>query len=168
MVCCEQTNIVGDVTIGSKTIVHPASSIRALRGPIVIGESNLIEERVDIVNYSEKAMVIGSFNVFEVGSHSESPTIGDHNVLEYKSFVGKNTTLTTGCVVGAKCRVETAEELAANTVIFGSECRRRIQIEKPSPQTYQRDFLIKILPNYQKIEKANFTPEPSLCVPVPE
>jgi dynactin-6 len=150
---------VGDVTIGSKTIVHPACSIRALKGPIVIGECNLIEERVNIVNTSEKPMIIGSFNVFEVGTHCESPAIGDHNVLEYKSFVGKNTTLTTGCVIGAKCRVETAEQLPPNTVIFGSECRRRIQIERPTPQTYQRDFLIKILPNYQKIEKPNFTPE---------
>lgn len=144
------------MTIGCKTIVHPTSVIRALKGPILIGECNLIEERVSIVNNGEKPMLIGSFNVFEVGSHCEAPSVGDNNVLEYKSVVGRKTILTTGCVIGAKCRVDTEEVLQPNTVVFGSECRRRIQCEKPASQTYQRDFLIKILPNYQKLEKSNF------------
>lgn len=139
--------------------------IRALKGPIVVGECNLIEERVSIVNNSDKPMLIGSFNVFEVGSHSESPSIGDNNVLEYKAVVGKKTILTTGCVIGAKCRVDTEEVLQPNTVIFGSDCRRRVQAEKPASQTYQRDFLIKILPNYQRLEKSNFVaPQPPMSL----
>jgi dynactin-6 len=161
VVCAEQTQLVGDVTIGCQTIVHPTSSIKALKGPIIIGESNIIEERVSIVNNSEKPLVIGSFNVFEVGSHSESQSIGDHNVLEYKSVLGRKTILTTGCIIGAKCHVETDEILQPNTVIFGSECRRRTQSEKPVPQTNQRDFLTKILPNYQRLEKSNFVATPS-------
>lgn len=146
---------MGDVTIGSKTIVHPTAQIRAEKGPIVIGECNLIEELVTIVNQESTPMVIGSFNVFEVGSRCESPAVGDNNVLEYKSFVGQKTIVTTGCVIGAKCRVDTDETLPPNTVFSGSECQRRTQFEKPTSQTYQRDFLIKVLPNYQKLEKCN-------------
>lgn len=48
-----------------------------------------------------------------------------------------------------------AEKLAENSVIYGAECQRRVQHERPGLQTYQLDFLCKILPNYQKIEKTN-------------
>lgn len=155
IVCCEQTKISGDVSIGSKTIVHPTAMIRAEKGPIIIGGCNLIEEFVQIINKNTEPMVIGSYNVFEVGSYSESMRIGDHNVLESKCRLGSKCHLTTGCVVGAKCSMETEEELEPNTLIYGCNCSRRIQYDKPSAQSHQLEFLTKILPNYQKIEKPN-------------
>jgi hypothetical protein len=56
------------------------------------------------------------------------------------------------------CSVNCDQLLSENTVIFGSDCKRRIQHEKPALQTYQLDFLSKILPNYQRIEKPNYKP----------
>lgn len=158
IVCSEQTKLSGDITIGHKTVVHPTASIIAENGPIVIGECNLIEEYTKIINRDSEPMVIGSFNVFEVGAHSESLKIGDNNVLESKCHLGKNTLLTSGCVIGAMCKLTTDETLPENTVIYGNGCRRRLQHEKPAPQTFQLDFLSKIMPNYQKLEKANFRP----------
>ena len=163
IVCIEQTKISGDVTIGSKTIVHPTATIRAECGPIVIGAYNLIEEYSVIINRSKEAMTIGSFNVFEVGSYCESTRIGDYNVLESKSRLGPKCKLSTGCVIGSKCTLGTDETLADNTMVYGSECKRRIMNEKPPFQSYQLEFLTKILPNYQKIEKANFK---ALDVPI--
>lgn len=156
IVCIEQTKISGDVTIGSKTIVHPTATIIAENGPILIGAYNLIEEYTMIINMNREPMVIGSFNVFDVGSHSESSKIGDYNVLESKSRLGSKCTLSTGCVIGSKCSVETCETLPPNTMVYGSECKRRVMSEKPQFQSYQLEFLTKVLPNYQKIEKANF------------
>jgi len=156
IVCSEQTKLEGDITIGAKTVIHPTASIIAESGPIIIGDSNLIEENVQILNLSSQPMIIGSHNVFEVGSHSQSPLIGDHNVLEPKSRVGAQTRLSNGCVIGSMCSVDCDQLLVENTVIFGSDCKRRIQHEKPPPQTYQLDFLSKILPNYQRIEKPNY------------
>lgn len=155
VVCTEHTQISGNVSIGSKTIVHPTAIINAKAGPILIGECNLIEERVTIINNSKEPMKIGSYNVFEVGCYSEAPIVGDNNVLEYKSFVGPKTIISRGCVVGAKCSVNTDEMLPVNTVIYGSECKRRIQGTEPTPQPFQLDFLVKVLPNYQKIQPAN-------------
>ncbi|GFT98516.1 hypothetical protein NPIL_298951, partial [Nephila pilipes] len=40
----------GEITIGSRTVIHPKAHIIAEAGPIVIGESNLIEEQVKIIN----------------------------------------------------------------------------------------------------------------------
>lgn len=49
-IVCKETKIRGDVTIGSMTVVHPCATIIADAGPIVIGDGNIIEEQVVIVN----------------------------------------------------------------------------------------------------------------------
>jgi dynactin-6 len=45
-----EAELVGDVTIGSQCVLSPACKVIAIDGPIILGESNLIEERVEIVN----------------------------------------------------------------------------------------------------------------------
>ncbi|KAG8130297.1 putative Dynactin 6 protein [Naja naja] len=130
-VVCVESEIKGDVTIGPRTVVHPKARIIAEAGPIVIGEGNLIEEQAIIINgYPEnvipnteevgtKPMVIGTNNVFEVGC----------------SFVGKNVILTSGCIIGACCNVNTYEVIPENTVIYGADCLRRVQTERPQVTT---------------------------------
>lgn len=70
-------------------MIHPCAKILAETGPIVIGENNLIEENVTIINKfvvgvlsnwynciticsrsgnTEEPLVIGTGNVFEVGA----------------------------------------------------------------------------------------------------
>ncbi|XP_067304056.1 dynactin subunit 6 [Pseudorasbora parva] len=172
-VVCVESDIRGDVTIGARTVVHPKARIIAEAGPIVIGEGNLIEEQALIINsfpenilpdsedVEPKAMSIGINNVFEVGCVSQALKIGDNNVIESKAEVGRNVMLTSGCIVGACCQVNTCEVIPENTVIYGTECLRRVQTERPQPQTLQLDFLMKILPNYhhlKKTVKGNATP----------
>ncbi|XP_042897734.1 dynactin subunit 6 isoform X1 [Parasteatoda tepidariorum] len=154
-IVCKECELQGDVTIGSRTIIHPKARIIAETAPIIIGEANLIEEQVHIWNVSDPPipMMIGANNVFEVGAYVESLNIGDHNVLESKCKVGKNTKLTTGCIIGAKCELTCCETIPENTVIFGENRERRLQAEKPAPQTLQLDFLTKILPNYHHLRK---------------
>lgn len=164
-VVCVESEIRGDVTIGARTVVHPKARIIAEAGPIVIGEGNLIEEQALIINsYPEnimpdsentepKCMTIGINNVFEVGCVSQALKIGDNNVIESKADVGRNVILTSGCIVGSCCQVNTCEVIPENTVIYGSACMRRVQTERPQPQTLQLDFLMKILPNYHHLKK---------------
>jgi len=56
-------------------------------------------------------MIIGNSNVFEVDSTTFARKIGDSNVLESKSVVGRSTELTNGCIIGAGCKVTTNEVL---------------------------------------------------------
>ena len=49
-VVCVEAEVRGDVKIGTKTVVHPCAKILATAGPIIIGESNIIEELVVIEN----------------------------------------------------------------------------------------------------------------------
>ncbi|XP_064471245.1 dynactin subunit 6-like [Ornithodoros turicata] len=158
-----ECEIKGTVTIGSRTVVHPAAHIIAEAGPIIIGDNNLIEEQVYIINRKcetdppgeEVVMTIGNNNVFEVGCYTESLNIGNNNVLESKCKVGRYTELTSGCVIGAMCEVCINEKIKENTVIYGRNCERRLQNEKPATQVLQLDFLIKILPNYHYFWKPN-------------
>ncbi|OTF69640.1 hypothetical protein BLA29_006852 [Euroglyphus maynei] len=157
IICTEHTRIEGDVTIGLKNVIHPTAKIIAECGPIIIGDYNLIEENVCIINKTPGiTMMIGNHNVFEVGANIQTPQIGDHNVMESKCNVESSTRITNGCVIGAMCNINYDEILPENTVIYGSKCERRLQHEKPSVQLSQIEFLGKILPNYQRIEKPNY------------
>ncbi|XP_035403138.1 dynactin subunit 6 isoform X1 [Cygnus atratus] len=73
--------------------------------------------------------------------------------LSLAAFVGRNVILTSGCIIGACCNVNTYEVIPENTVIYGADCLRRVQTERPQPQTLQLDFLMKILPNYHHLKK---------------
>ncbi|KAK7791089.1 hypothetical protein R5R35_000510 [Gryllus longicercus] len=158
---CNECELRGDITIGSMTVIHPRASIIAEAGPIIIGENNLIEEQSVIINRIPKGeqptstpvLIIGANNVFEVDCHSEAMKIGDNNILESKSFVGREVELTNGCIVGAGCKLTCPEVVPENTVIFGQQCTRRQQMDKPPPQTLQLDFLTRVLPNYHHLKK---------------
>ncbi|TKC52984.1 hypothetical protein EI555_015634, partial [Monodon monoceros] len=151
------------VACGPRTVIHPKARIIAEAGPIVIGEGNLIEEQALIINAhpenitpdaedpEPKPMIIGTNNVFEVGCYSQAMKIGDNNVIESKAYVGRNVILTSGCIIGACCNLNTFEVIPENTVIYGADCLRRVQTERP--QTLQLDFLMKILPNYHHLKK---------------
>ncbi|CAB3380589.1 dynactin subunit 6 [Cloeon dipterum] len=163
-VVCTECDLKGDITIGKNTVVHPKAQIIAEAGPIIIGENNLIEEQAAIVNKfpasqestgNATVMIIGNNNVFEVDCHSEALKIGDQNVLESKCLVGRKVELTNGCIVGAHCRLVSEECLPENTVIYGDNCSRRQQADRPPPQTLQIDFLTKVLPNYHHLYKPN-------------
>uniref|UniRef100_A0AAZ3SPI7 Dynactin subunit 6 n=1 Tax=Oncorhynchus tshawytscha TaxID=74940 RepID=A0AAZ3SPI7_ONCTS len=145
-VVCVESEIRGEVTIGARTVVHPKARIIAEAGPIVIGEGNLIEEQALIINsYPEniapdsegvepKTMTIGINNVFEVGCMSQAMKIGDNNVIESKADLGRNMILTSGCIIGACCQVNTCEVIPENTIT--------VQTERP-----------QILPNYHHMKK---------------
>ncbi|KDR17944.1 dynactin subunit 6 [Zootermopsis nevadensis] len=159
---CNECELRGDITIGSMTVIHPRASIVAEAGPIIIGECNIIEEQTHIINRGTPGeanptctpvMIIGANNVFEIDCYSEALKIGDNNVLEAKSFVGRAVELTNGCIVGAACKLSCPEVVPENTVIFGSKCSRRQQADRPPPQTLQLDYLTKVLPNYHHLKK---------------
>lgn len=160
-IVCNESILIGEISIGTRTVVHPRAQIVAEAGPIFIGENTLIEERARIINAADKdvpsgaskVMIIGNHNVFEVDSMSHALKIGDHNVLESKSVVGRSTELTDGCIIGAGCHVTSQEVLPENCVVFGANNDRRIQADRPAPQTLQIDFLAKVLPNYHHLKK---------------
>jgi dynactin-6 len=57
--------------------------------------------------------------------------MGDNNIIESKARIGRELTISNGCIIGAKCDLNTNEVLQDNTVIFGPNNQRRIANEKP-------------------------------------
>lgn len=47
------------------------------------------------------------------------------------AYVGRNVILTSGCIIGACCNLNTFEVIPENTVIYGADCLRRVQTERP-------------------------------------
>eukprot|EP00941_MAST-03F_sp_MAST-3F-sp1_P002498 g2498.t1 len=135
---CQDVIIEGthSITIGQGTVVHPKAVLRALKGPIIIGETNIIEERVEIVNNNENGtpLQIGNFNILEVGSRCQSSVVGNCNVFEVNSVIGPRAVVGDGCVVGVGAQIGLEEEednITDGEVIFYlsnlGECMRRKQ-----------------------------------------
>ncbi|KAG0723285.1 Dynactin subunit 6 [Chionoecetes opilio] len=112
-VVCLEADYYGEITIGSRTVIHPKARIIAEAGPIIIGEGNLIEEQAQIINRLPErvwrpqnpapVMVIVNNNVFEVDSYCQASKVGDNNILEAKSHIGPGVELTRGYVMGSLC-----------------------------------------------------------------
>jgi carbonic anhydrase/acetyltransferase-like protein (isoleucine patch superfamily) len=51
-VVCQETTFIGpfDIIIGDETVIHPKAQIKAIKGPITIGQRNIIEEFAVIQN----------------------------------------------------------------------------------------------------------------------
>ena len=129
--------IEGDVFIGPGTIVNPLCEIRAKHGPICIGEDNIFEEHTKVFSVSTEnteyeqtcGMVIGTLNLFEVGSVIEALEVGNCNVIEIKAHLKRLCTVTNGWVIGTMTEVEQNKKLENHSVIFrnGKNSFTRVQ-----------------------------------------
>jgi len=157
---CETSIIQGEVTIGSKTIVHPRARIIAQDGPIIIGNDCLIEENSTIINKNangvegESPLVIGNNNVFGVGCTFEGKSMGDNNVIEAKASVSPLTEIGSGTVIATYCQMNIKEKLPDRTCVYGDTCQVRKMAQDPLSQREQSEFLRKVLPNYHRFKQS--------------
>lgn len=142
-IVCEDSVLRGDVTIHAGCVVHPSAQILAESGPIVIGENCIIEEYAKIIHKipnshpswqenpaSPPVLTIGANNIFEVGCTVEALKIGEKNIFECKSYVSSGVKVSSGCVIGAGCRLEGDFDLKENTVVCGSNCQQREALDR--------------------------------------
>ncbi|KYQ88335.1 dynactin subunit p27 [Tieghemostelium lacteum] len=159
-IICQDCTINNGVTIGHGTVLHPKASITTEHGaPIEIGESNIIEEFVQIINRSKEKMIIGSNNLFEVGSLIECKLIGNENVIETKSKVYRDVVIGNSCVISAGSIVPENEILDDNTVYSVTD-RNRLKFTSPIPSESHMsihpghlEHLHKTLPNFHNMKK---------------
>lgn len=158
-VVCSSAVLEGEVSTGFRTIIHPLARIIARSGPIVIGDNNIIEEKVEIVNdgEEEQVMIIGNGNTFQAGCSVRSLKIGNRNLVESFSWLGRGVVLPYGNVITAGCRLDTKEILPELTVIMSldGEHQRRVAAGPPGDNSEEVGLLAKLLPNYHQ----TLTPE---------
>ncbi len=85
-VVCNESSLVGEVSVGARTVVHPKARIVAEAGPIFIGENNLIEEQACIVNsrtdLGEEEENLGAGGAGKEGGSVPVMIVGNNNVFE--------------------------------------------------------------------------------------
>ncbi|GMT32479.1 hypothetical protein PFISCL1PPCAC_23776 [Pristionchus fissidentatus] len=155
-VVCNEVTITGEVTIGSDCVVHPKAIIRATRGPIIIGDRNLIEETALIENSNEDGapLVIGEDNYFEIGSVVRARSIGARNIFGIQCVVGSEVVVTDGCSIGVRCSVIKRGDLPPRTCVYGEHNERRLAVQDPEPQTALLEVLRKVFPAYHHLKKS--------------
>jgi dynactin-6 len=105
VIIAQDTDLRGDIEIGTGSVLHPRCTILAMMGPILLGCNCIVEENAVIVNRTKQKMVIGDDNVFQVGCRVESPSIGSSNTFGVKCRVvatvgiGSHVNVGAGCVV---------------------------------------------------------------------
>mmetsp|Transcript_29112 Transcript_29112/g.54506 ORF Transcript_29112/g.54506 Transcript_29112/m.54506 type:complete len:161 (-) Transcript_29112:205-687(-) len=109
------------IEIGPNTILHPECRIHAHKGPIKIGSNNLFEEQSVIVNNTDQTMVIGDYNLVEVGARIKAISIGSRNVFECKSSVALGAAVGNDCVIGAAVTICSGDKVEDNTVVYGKD-----------------------------------------------
>ncbi|CAG8522178.1 15673_t:CDS:2 [Funneliformis caledonium] len=155
-VVCQDIELKGEIQIGPG-------------GPIIIGQNNIVEENVTIINKLPTALTIGDDNVFEVGCYVEGSKIGSKNIIEAKARILSGTSLGNNCVVGAVCSTKKDEIILDNTVIYGDHHNRRIQTASAnqisSLHTRHLDYLREVLPKFNHIRVVG-APESQEIVPI--
>ncbi|KJP89159.1 hypothetical protein AK88_01245 [Plasmodium fragile] len=81
-----------NVTVGSGNILFPGCYISSQKGNIYIGDNNLFEDNITIINCANVDMYIGNYNIFRSGTCiANVPTIGDHNYFDYKCSISNSS-----------------------------------------------------------------------------
>ncbi|RKP06662.1 trimeric LpxA-like protein [Thamnocephalis sphaerospora] len=151
---CQESQLTGNVSIGSGCVLHPKSCIIADVGPIVIGRNNIIEENVVIINRQKMPLIIGDENLFEVGAYVEGARVGSRNIFESRSRVVGATTVGNNCVIGIGCQTEVNETLSDCTVIFGGQLDRRLakpDLTQMAVHARHLDYLRATLPKFNRM-----------------
>jgi len=154
-VVCVEAELLGDIEIGERSVIHPKARIIAEKGSIVIGNDNLIEETAVIKNVNEETLYIGNENIFEVQSQFVGAKCGDRNIFEVRSSVVGDLTVGNGCVFGAKTNYERNGTVPDKTVVYTQDgcVKKRVASQQPGENSAHITFLHRIMPNYHYLKK---------------
>lgn len=152
---CEEAELQGTISIGRQCVVHPKCQIRASAVPIVIGDRNILEDRVvlessaDVLapptnNNSTTVMVVGTDNLFESGCSIRSSHIGNGNWFEPKAQVHEGSVIGNNCIIGSGVIIEKHERVPDNTVIV---CVADAHGNAKRILRQQKDYLLKAREN---------------------
>ncbi|XP_065320546.1 dynactin subunit 6-like isoform X4 [Gordionus sp. m RMFG-2023] len=124
-VICYDSYMKGAIKIGFKTIIHPKSKIYANGGQILFGDHNIVEELCVITNKNKSddnihPLMIGSNNIFHLGTNCTASRIGNNNIFEYKCIIDPEVEIGNHCVIGARCHIRGPMIIPNNTIIYGN------------------------------------------------
>mmetsp|Transcript_569 Transcript_569/g.861 ORF Transcript_569/g.861 Transcript_569/m.861 type:complete len:176 (-) Transcript_569:2387-2914(-) len=165
IICSKNIETAGTIAFSSGCVIHPDCSILAEGGPIYLGEYNIIEERVRIINRATydsqgnkvtRPMHIGSYNVFEVGTVICNSNIGSYNLFEHRSEV-RECNVGSGCITAAGVTIPPGTTIPDQQVVFGQgKTRPNSDMQEDSHKMLVRslaDVLSVSLPKFNAMQQ---------------
>eukprot|EP00730_Choanoeca_flexa_P019892 TRINITY_DN9731_c0_g3_i2.p1 TRINITY_DN9731_c0_g3~~TRINITY_DN9731_c0_g3_i2.p1 ORF type:complete len:163 (+),score=37.78 TRINITY_DN9731_c0_g3_i2:64-552(+) len=150
---CRGAVLEGEVTVGAGTVIHPTARIVATKGPIIIGENNMIEEQAVVENKRDGAvMIIGDGNVIETGAKCYFGSLGKDNVISAKAIVEDQVQIGSNCFLGPAVVVKEDQTLEDHTIVSGTGNIVRVD------STYEKSSGYVELHNHLKANLAKFHP----------
>eukprot|EP01062_Namystynia_karyoxenos_P007212 TRINITY_DN12529_c0_g1_i2.p1 TRINITY_DN12529_c0_g1~~TRINITY_DN12529_c0_g1_i2.p1 ORF type:complete len:221 (+),score=54.40 TRINITY_DN12529_c0_g1_i2:100-663(+) len=155
--CAESRNVVcntcllegpHEVRLGRDNVLHPMAKLRALSGPICVGDRNVFEEHAEVVNElppgsdgKPQVLRIGSSNLLEPGCSVKARVVGDGCTLRTRCSVGIGAELGDDSVVGVRRVLRAGAQLAAGTVLWGpsGELRQCPDYQQGRPSEHRAD-----------------------------
>jgi dynactin-6 len=147
-----QPTIKGPLQLGDGNIVMTRVSFinEHESGEIIIGKSNLFEDRVTIINKTPGKMIIGNNNQFHSGCIISAQSIGNDNEFGAFCSVEEGVVIRDYCNVGIKVLVKVNAILENQTFQF-ADTRSRISSIKPSIHEKHLEYLYETLPKYHSV-----------------
>ncbi|XP_053991575.1 uncharacterized protein LOC128883345 isoform X1 [Hylaeus volcanicus] len=109
------------ITLGENTKLNPYVCLHALRGPIQIGDSNVLEEFVTLRNNCSEPLVIGHNNIIRCHAYISNGTqIGNFNEIGYATLLQDKTVIENHCIVAQGSHL-TCETISSDSVVFGRD-----------------------------------------------
>ncbi|KAI9101954.1 trimeric LpxA-like protein [Phlyctochytrium arcticum] len=150
----EGATVDSNVTFGEGNVVHPRCRIMSEGGgPIILGDRNIIEEGVTIVNRSAEALIIGNMNLFSIYSQFEGKSVGNGCILEARAQVAQDCSVGDNCIIGVKCATGPGESIPPSTALYGNPISRRA-LASSSSVTHNHlhnqhlAYLVEVLPKF--------------------
>lgn len=123
-----QATLQGRVTVGEETLIGPGCVIEALKGEIVLGKRNVIDDGTRITHSSDSTLRIGDGNWFEAACDVNCPSsVGNFNVLEAKAALCPGSSLADGCYVCAGMALSPNTKLGVGEAVFGQRAERQFE-----------------------------------------
>jgi len=147
-----------EVKIGKRVVVHPSCTIRALHGPVTIGDGCVLEE-LSVVETSEACpeVDIGGGTHVRVGAVVQGAKVKDYAMLEVMAQVGEGCIVGSGAVVGVGVNLEPGTTLEDEHVAFriGNKVHTRkqdgLKKENAAVIEQQLDCLLPCIKKYNQI-----------------
>ena len=150
-VVSDDAELIGTISIGSSSILHPKCSVLATAAPIVVGERTIVEDRAVLENattgddgissaVAAMVMTIGNGNLFESGCVIRSTYIGHSNWFEPKSETHAGSVIGNNCTIGSGVVIARGEKVPDNTIIV---CVQDDQGYARRIVRKQKDYMIK-------------------------
>ena len=144
----KSAQIIGDVTIGDRTIVLFNAVIRGDLNKIVIGEKCSIQDNVVIHATPEHETIIGNEVAITHGCVLEGCRIGDRTLLGMGAVVLDGAEIGENCIIGAGAVVLNNTVIPDNSIAVGVPAK---VVKKISEE--HLNYIRRVIDEYQRLRE---------------